>query len=122
VDIQLFQAIGIVQAGAADGGARQKNRLQLRHRRDGSGAAYAGHDGANAGGDFLGRVFEGNGPAGEFLRKAGLLLQPQGVELHYHTVTGIGKLGLPPPLVELDHLLEAPAHLGQRIDGQSQVF
>ena len=91
MQIQLGEAVGVVEGGAAHRGAGQGHGLEFSHRCYGAGAAHLAAEPQQAAGGFLGGVLEGDGPARRFLGEASGVLEAEVVELHHHAIGGVGK-------------------------------
>ena len=92
VEVQLRDAVGVVQGGAADAGARQRHGVEFRHGGDSPRAPDLDDDPTQCAGGFLRRELEGDGPARSLLGEARGILQTQIVELHHHTIGGVGEV------------------------------
>ncbi len=98
LDAEPLDLVFVVQRGAGDRNAADVNRLQMRHRRERSGAAHLDLDPFDHGGLLARRELEGDGPARRLGGPAELALLRDGIHLGHHAVDLVGQLvaALPP--------------------------
>ena len=89
MEIELLEAVGIVQRCSADAGAGKGHGVEFSHRGDHTGATDLACDANQLAGCFLGRVFERDGPPRRFLCESGGILKAQIIELDHHAVCGV---------------------------------
>ncbi len=124
MEIQLLEPISVVQGGAADAGARERHRFKFRHGSHHPGAAHLGYQAQEPAGGFFGGVFQGDGPARRLLREARELLTLERIELHHHSIGGVGQLMalLLPAVIEGHHAIGSAGAFAVGIDAEARSF
>ena len=89
--IQPLDLVHVVQGGVGDRHAAHEHRLQLRHRRDGAGAADLEVDVPHHRAGLLGRILVGDGPTRLARDLAETLAQPEVVHFHHRPVDGVAE-------------------------------
>ena len=104
-DVEQGHLLGVVERGAAHGGAGQQYRFEVGHRRDGARAADLERDALQAREGLLGLELVGYGPLRGLGREAQLAPHGEVIDLDHHAVGGEGQL--PPRLVPVgDELVD----------------
>ena len=84
--VEASNLVVVVQGGAFNGGAGEKDRLEFGHWGKRAGAAHLDRDGLQFCFGLVGRVFKGHAPAGRFGGGAQALAQRDGVEFDHGAV------------------------------------
>jgi hypothetical protein len=90
-DVLAADLFLVVQRGARDGAAGQKNRFQFRDRAEDARLADLDRDGLEPRARRVGLVFVGDGPARGLFGRAGLALQRDLIELNHGAVGAVGE-------------------------------
>ena len=91
VQVELGEAVGVVEGGPAHRGAGQGHWFEFSHGGDHPGAPHLAAQAQQPAGAFFGGVFQRNGPAGRLLGESSVGLQTQVVELHHHPIGRVGQ-------------------------------